>query len=158
MSFTKITAVLFAAVLVVGCSSDQGNKQTVGTLGGAVLGGLLGAQFGSGTGRLIATGAGALAGGLLGQRIGKSLDEKDQLMAERTAQASLEHVQTGERSTWSNPDSGATGSVTPTRTFQNDQGENCREFQQTVTIGGETEEAFGTACRQDDGSWKIVSS
>jgi hypothetical protein len=32
----------------------------------------------------------------------------------------------------------------------------CREFQQTITVGGQTQEAYGTACRQSDGSWKIV--
>ena len=158
MSIAKFTAVIFAAALVVGCEGNQGTKQTAGTLGGAVLGGLLGAQFGSGSGQLIATGAGVLAGGLLGQSIGKSLDENDKMMAQRTTQASLEHVQSGQQSTWSNPDSGASGTVTPTRTFENSEGQNCREFQQTVSIGGQTEDAYGTACRQSDGSWKIVSS
>ena len=33
----------------------------------------------------------------------------------------------------------------------------CREFQQTITVGGRTETAYGTACRQPDGDWKIVS-
>jgi surface antigen len=32
----------------------------------------------------------------------------------------------------------------------------CREFQQDVTIAGERVKAFGTACRQPDGTWKIV--
>ena len=32
----------------------------------------------------------------------------------------------------------------------------CREFQQTITIAGQTHKAFGTACRQADGTWKIV--
>jgi surface antigen len=36
-------------------------------------------------------------------------------------------------------------------------GAYCREFQQTVTIGGKTESAYGTACRQPDGTWKVVS-
>ena len=40
--------------------------------------------------------------------------------------------------------------------FKNNNGRYCREFQQTVTIGGRTAEAYGTACRQPDGSWKIV--
>jgi len=26
-----------------------------------------------------------------------------------------------------------------------------------VTVGGETEQAYGTACRQPNGSWKIVN-
>ena len=31
----------------------------------------------------------------------------------------------------------------------------CREYQHTVTIDGKQEKAYGTACRQPDGSWKI---
>ena len=38
----------------------------VGTLGGAVAGGLVGAQFGKGNGRGVATAGGAVAGGALG--------------------------------------------------------------------------------------------
>ena len=26
-----------------------------------------------------------------------------------------------------------------------------------VNIGGKTEQAYGTACRQPDGSWKVVN-
>ena len=35
--------------------------------------------------------------------------------------------------------------VTPTRTFATDTGTPCREFTQTVSIGGQMEEAYGTA-------------
>jgi hypothetical protein len=33
--------------------------------------------------------------------------------------------------------------------------QNCREFQQTVTIGGQAQQAFGTTCQQADGTWKV---
>ncbi len=33
----------------------------------------------------------------------------------------------------------------------------CREYIRTVTIGGRTQQAYGTACLQPDGAWKIVS-
>ena len=33
----------------------------------------------------------------------------------------------------------------------------CREFTQTFTISGKTETGYGTACLQEDGSWKIIS-
>jgi triosephosphate isomerase len=36
-------------------------------------------------------------------------------------------------------------------------GRYCREFQQTVTIGGRTEQAYGTACMQPDGAWEVIS-
>ena len=35
------------------------------------------------------------------------------------------------------------------------QGE-CREYQSTTMIAGQPETVFGTACRQPDGTWRIV--
>ncbi len=57
---------------------------------------------------------------------------------------------------WNNPDSGNSGTVTPQRTFQTAGGTYCREYQQTVRIGGHREDAYGTACRQPDGAWQVV--
>ena len=50
------------------------------------------------------------------------------------------------------------GTYTPTNTYQTTTGQYCREFQQTITVGGQTEDAYGTACRQEDGTWQIVSN
>ncbi|MCB1530608.1 MAG: hypothetical protein H6853_05580 [Rhodospirillales bacterium] len=33
--------------------------------------------------------------------------------------------------------------------------EYCREYVRTITIGNRTEEGYGTACLQPDGSWEI---
>jgi surface antigen len=33
----------------------------------------------------------------------------------------------------------------------------CREFSQRVFIDGRRETAYGVACRQPDGGWRIVS-
>ncbi|MGL6430440.1 RT0821/Lpp0805 family surface protein [Aeromonas caviae] len=57
--------------------------------------------------------------------------------------------------TWSNGD--ASGSVTAVREGTSSSGRYCREFQQTITVGGKKEDAFGTACQKPDGSWEIVS-
>jgi len=62
----------------------------------------------------------------------------------------------GETITWN--DGGASGSVTPLRDGRTEDGEYCREFLQTVTIGGRAEEAYGTACLKPDGAWEVVSS
>jgi hypothetical protein len=37
------------------------------------------------------------------------------------------------------------------------QDQNCREFQDTVTVGGAQQRAYGTTCQQPDGSWRIVA-
>ncbi len=47
--------------------------------------------------------------------------------------------------------------LTPVRTYQSVGGTSCRERQQSVTIDGKPERTYGTACRQPDGSWKVVN-
>ncbi len=37
-----------------------------------------------------------------------------------------------------------------------DASDYCREFTSTIIIDGVEQAAYGTACRQSDGSWKIV--
>jgi uncharacterized protein YcfJ len=51
--------------------------QMIGTIAGAVIGGVLGHQIGGGAGRDIATLAGAAGGGYAGNRIQKNLQDKD---------------------------------------------------------------------------------
>jgi uncharacterized protein YcfJ len=55
--------------------------QVVGSLAGAVLGGVLGHQVGGGSGRDLATIAGAAGGGYAGNRIQKNLQDKDTVTA-----------------------------------------------------------------------------
>lgn len=157
MKTTRSAIALAAMISLAACVANSGQKQTLGTLIGAGLGGLAGSQIGSGTGQLAAVGAGVLLGGLLGNEIGKSLDRVDKLYVEQTAQQSLESTRSGYMSSWTNPNSGNSGTFTPTRTYSTAQGKPCREYQTTVTIGGHTQQAYGTACRELDGAWKIVN-
>lgn len=55
-------------------------------------------------------------------------------------------------------DDNARGSVKVIRDGTNRTGRPCREFRQDVTIGGRTEQAYGTACLQTDGSWRMTDS
>ncbi len=158
---TKILlAAAFAGILAItGCAQDgsggPGTKQVVGGLGGAALGGLLGSQFGGGTANLAFTALGAVAGGLVGSEVGRSLDEVDRMRAQQ-AQQQARTAPIGQTITWSNPDTGHRGSYTPTREGTRADGAYCREFQETVTIDGQQQSAYGVACRQPDGSWRIV--
>ena len=53
-------------------------------------------------------------------------------------------------------DGTASGSVTPLRDGATDDGRTCREFQQEITVDGKRQRAYGTACREPDGSWQMV--
>ena len=148
----RIALVCVVALGVTSCqTAGSGQKQGAGTLLGGVAGAVAGAQFGKGGGRVAAGAAGALLGAFLGNQIGQSLDRADQL----ALQSSLETKPSGTAVSWRNPDSGIFGSVTPEPAYKDNPGQYCREFTQSVTVGSKTEEAFGTACRQVDGSWKI---
>ncbi len=156
--FTKISMVLMLAVALGACNGQgRGQKEFGGTLIGAAAGGLLGSQFGSGSGKLAAVAAGTLLGAWVGNEVGKSLDRADRLAMQQTTQTSLETGRINQTSSWRNPDSGHSGTVTPIKTYQTSGGQYCREYQQTVNIGGRTEQAYGTACRQPDGSWQVMN-
>lgn len=153
----KIIVILAATVLVLsGCAAGTGPKEGAGTLIGAGTGALLGSHVGSGKGRLVAVAIGTLAGAMIGQDIGRSLDKADQIAMQQNAQYALEHAPTNTSTPWRNPDTGNSGQITPIETYQTSSGEYCREYQQTVWIGGQEQQAYGTACRQPDGTWKII--
>lgn len=135
----------------------EANKTTAGTVVGAVGGGLLGSQIGHGSGQLAAVAAGTLLGAFIGHQVGESLDRADIEYARR-AQDQAYAAPIGQRIIWSNPQSGNGGTVTPMREGNDSTGHYCREYQSTVTVGGKTEQAYGTACRQPDGTWKIINS
>lgn len=152
----SLYATLALALLLPACQAQEmGTKEGVGTLGGAAVGGLLGSTVGKGSGRLAATAAGVVLGGWLGNEIGASLDNADRAaMGNATTRAYTAPV--GQQITWNNPQSGNAGTITPVRDGYSNTGAYCREFQQTITVGGQHQQAYGRACQQPDGSWKIV--
>lgn len=158
---TAAALALLSALGLAACSGDGGgfelNKQTGGAVLGGIGGAALGSQFGKGTGQIVGVAAGTLLGAFIGSEVGKSLDRADKTAMEQANQKALESSQTGQTSAWRNPDSGNSGTITPTKTYQTAAGQNCREYQQTIIVGGKTEQAHGTACRQPDGSWQVVN-
>ena len=152
-----IPAAGLAVLLLAGCAEMQNNpKQTLGTIGGAGIGALIGSQIGGGKGQLAAVAIGTLGGAWAGSEIGKSLDKADKMYEERNTQSSLEYSKIAQTSTWSNPDSGNSGTITPTHTYQTADGKYCRDFETTIYVDGNDEMAIGRACRQTDGTWKII--
>lgn len=148
----KILTLLLITALALTMGACQ-TKREGGAVVGGVLGGVLGSNVGGGTGRTAAIIAGTILGAYVGSEMGRYMDESD----ERKAREALEYNRDYQRSSWHNPNTGADVSTMPSRTYTAASGENCREYQTTVTVSGRQEKAYGTACRQPDGSWKIVN-
>lgn len=145
-----VTMLSFTTLSLVGC--DTMKKQDAGVITGGLVGGLLGSQFGGGNGKVFATLGGAVLGAALGGAIGNSMDKTDQL----AAQQALNNNPTGQSTTWVNPDTGNQYTVKPVNTYYY-RGTPCREYYTTAIIGGKKQQIYGKACRQHDGSWKVVS-
>lgn len=168
MKFSSIIAVIAATTMLTACQQPGGapgtgvtsggaiNKSDIGTAAGAIAGGVAGYQFGGGAGKAVATVGGTLLGAYLGNQIGTSLDNADRAMYHQTSQRALETGQPGQTMPWNNPNTGNYGTVTPKGWYETPQGTFCREYTQTINVGGRTETGYGTACRQPDGTWKIV--
>ena len=167
MTFAKACkasmALILLACLVGGCQSGAapgtggqavGTKGVIGGLGGAAAGGLLAAGLGASP---VGIAGSIVAGGLVGGFIGYKLDEADRREAEQSAVRALESTPSGSNVSWSNPDSGNSGTITPTRTYQDADGQYCREYRQTLYIKGEPHQSYGTACRQPDGTWQVMN-
>jgi len=138
------------------CTQGGLTNQDVGTGIGAVTGAVLGSQFGEGSGKTVAAVVGALAGAWAGNKVAAGMTAQDRGYYESAATRAVA-APVGQQIAWYNPQSGSQGTITPVREGRDSTGNACREYQQTVTIGGKTTQAYGTACKQADGSWKILN-
>lgn len=86
------------------------------TAAGAVVGGWLGSKVGDGKGKTLATVLGIAGGAWLGSKMAESWTTADQTSVNQTSTSALENAADGETVAWTNPDTGATATVTPQAT------------------------------------------
>ena len=173
MKFSRFTvvAVTASAMALSACAPQQNaynasrggiaggaglSKSDIGTGLGAATGAVIGSSFGKGNGRVIGGVLGGLLGAGIGQSIGQSLDRVDMQYYQQAQYRALETGQPGQSLPWSNPQTGNSGSFVANAPYQVSEGRYCREYTQTINVGGQSQKAYGTACRQANGDWEIV--
>ncbi len=150
MKIKLFVLMVLLSTFLFACTQNPNRDTGVAT--GAIVGGILGNQVGKGSGRAWATGLGMIAGAVIGGNIGARMDRQDQLNSQRT----LETYSDNRSSSWKNPNTGNSYTVTPTNTYQTASGP-CREYTTKAVIGGRPETVYGKACRQSDGSWQSAN-
>ena len=86
-------------------------------------------------------------------RLYAELDDADTRSAATTVQRTLETAADGEARSWRNPASGHAGSVRPLATYVSDTGMFCRNYEETLDLGGGAASFRHDACRGADGHW-----
>ena len=148
IAISMAIAVGVTTIGMTGCTN-----QDAGVVGGGLAGALVGSRFGGGSGRVLATVGGALIGGFIGGKIGSYMDQQDKARMNQY----IDTTPTGQSSSWRNPDTGNSYTVTPTKTYQTNNGQDCREYTTTANIAGKKQQVYGTACRQPDGTWQAAN-
>lgn len=145
VSGMKIRMVLAVAssALLAACGA------TTSRTGGA--GGLLGASQSASSGKVAATIIAAMNGGLVGGTVGTGLSEQEKRSALEAEYKALEYTASGQKVAW-HGESGHSGEVVAAQPYRVGS-QDCRQYTQTVVIGGASSTARGTACRNADGSW-----
>ncbi|WP_417680182.1 RT0821/Lpp0805 family surface protein [Roseibium sp.] len=100
--------------------------------------------------------AGAAIALLQSNEFGQSLDASDRRAAAEAQRRALRANGVGVAVSWENDKTGRSGQVRPGPVYQvNDT--SCREFTHEMTLNGAMMTARGTACQEDDGSWRTLS-
>lgn len=98
-----------------------------------------------------------IEGQILQGRFVEFMSRGDNDRAGRAALAAIETLPSGKTETWRNAKNGHWGTMTPRRTYMDDEGRYCRDYRQTVTLGGQEHRVDGTLCRRPDGVWQAQS-
>ncbi len=124
-----------------------------GTAIGAIAGGVIGNQIGSGRGRVLATVGGALLGAIVGNGVYQGIRASDEARVARV----LESTPSGQTVSWQNPDTGNSFRVTPSPAFKDENQRDCREYKTWAFIDGYERELSGVACRDSQGRWQLMN-
>ena len=151
----KKLVVAALALSVAACVHQEDSRMSTGGLVGAAIGaaagGLIGAQFGGGLGQMLFIASGVAVGGSGGYMVGERMLGSDWALYDDTARTALSTSQDGEIKSWSNPDTGASGIIRPTRSFRTQSGMQCRDYRSTVAVKDMVQSGDGTACLDPDG-------
>lgn len=151
-------ATVFLLLGLGACATPGAVRQPAETQPESTTGTPAGPATGDGGEQVARLTTGLLAGGALAPGLDKTLDPADRLAMRDTTQKALGTGRSGVAVAWRNAASGHSGSVTPQPPFRTDKGLDCREFQQTVTIDGAMITGYGTACRDNEGAWRMVDA
>ena len=144
-----VSGMKIRVVLVVASSALLTACGTASQTGGP--GGLLGTQSGQGSGKVASTIIEAMNGGLVGGTVGTGLTDREKRNALEAEYKALEYTASGQKVAWQG-DSGHSGEAVAAQPYRVGS-QDCRQYTQTVVIGGASSTARGTACRNADGSW-----
>lgn len=98
----------------------------------------------------------SLEGGLIGRADTPTLNARDRSTALQSEYRALEYTAPSQPVYWQSQNGKLSGTVIPSQPYRVGS-QDCRQYAHLVTMAGTTVEQNGTACRNQDGSWSLLS-
>ena len=151
----KISIFLIFLIHINSCSEKE-DKKLLGQIIGSVAGAYLGSKVGSGISKNISTVVGGTVGFLLGGKIIELLNDEERNDFNETINHSLNENPNNLSNEWNSKKSIETkGKVTPLNSYKIDN-KTCRDFIKIIDKDNKKYEEKSTACRDENGDWKII--
>lgn len=139
-----ILTMLGAVLLLGGCATSGGGSS-------ALVGSF------AGTNQLSRNSAARPIGnGLIAAYQGARLAAGDRRLALEAEYQALEYTQAGEPVSWTGTDGGVKGQVTAYQPYRVGS-QDCRQYRHVLQHGGSPQTLLGAACRNEDGSWSLLT-
>jgi len=150
MPWTLHTARMLVAAGLTGglaaCSAVSGNNPESGW----------GSQFGASGSSVVEGEASSAIAALVDNDLGLALDPDDRRAAAEAQKHAVRFGRVGVGVPWQNEKTGRNGEVVAGAKYRvNDR--ECREFVHTMDVRGTVLKSRGTACREENGTWKTIS-
>ena len=142
-------------ILSISCSEKEDNK-LLGQIIGSVAGAYLGSKVGDGMVGNLTTVLGGTVGFLIGGKIVDILDSEEQSDLNNAINQTLTKNPDNVSNKWkSQKNIDTNAEIIPLNSFEIDQN-TCRDFTKTVNKGKKQVQEKSTACRDENGNWKII--
>ncbi len=148
----RVAIVTAAAGVLFLCACSGGSRIVTGAIPGASPEKVVGSPVASGAGE---PQIGTVEGGLMGADVGRSLSDADRKIALKAEYEALEYGRPGQPTEWRSRSGDVHGRI-EVGGVSKVNSLDCRGYTHNVYIGGRLRVVTGNACREPDGTWRIV--
>ena len=143
------------SILSSSCAEKEDNK-LLGQIIGSVAGAYLGSKVGDGMVGNLTTVLGGTVGFLIGGKIVDVLDSEEQLELNNAVNQTLTENPDNVSKKWNSQKNVETNAeITPLNSYKIDKN-TCRDFTKIVNKADKKVQEKSTACRDENGNWKII--
>ena len=156
MKNLSLKILIFSLLILTNSCAEKEDNKLLGQIIGSVAGAYLGSKVGDGMVGNLTTVLGGTVGFLIGGKIVDVLDSEEQLELNNAVNQTLTENPDNVSKKWNSQKNVETNAeITPLNSYKIDKN-TCRDFTKIVNKADKKVQEKSTACRDENGNWKII--